>query len=72
MVTKIIFIIFFFYLLISLCQSHIPLVEAIFKSLGIIYLNGRFLLISVLQGFLASFKDVGYCESMAHGDRKLP
>ena len=38
---------------------YINFVEAIFESLEIIYLNQEFILINVLKGFLASFKDVG-------------
>ena len=37
---------------------YISFIEAIFESLEIIYLNRQFLLINVLKGFLASFKDV--------------
>ena len=55
---KIIFIIFSrfnFFMLVP----YIPFVEANFESLEIIYLNRQFLLINVLKGFLALFKDAG-------------
>ena len=56
MMLKIIFIIF---LCFNLCMPvpHIPFAEAKFESLEIIYLNRHFLLINLLKGFLASFKD---------------
>ena len=50
---------------------YVPFVQAIFESFEITYLNYLFF-INVLKGFLASFKDTCLCESMAHGDQKLP
>ena len=38
---------------------YIPFAEAVFESLEIISFNRQFLLINVLKGFLASFKDAG-------------
>ena len=56
MMPKIIIIIFV-YFNIFMPVSYISSVEAIFESLEIIYWNCQFLLISVLKGCLASFKD---------------
>ena len=56
MMPKIIFFIFLhFNFLIQF--SYIPFVEVILESYEIICLNHQFLLIDVLKGFLASFKD---------------
>ena len=55
---KIIFIIFLYFNLL-MPVPHIPVVETKFESLEIIYLNRQFLLINLLKGFLASFKDAG-------------
>ena len=50
---------------------YIPFVEAIFERFEITYLNYLFC-INVLKRFLASFKDTYLCESMVHGNQKLP
>ena len=50
---------------------YVPFVQAIFESFEITYLNYLFF-INVLKRFLASFKDTCLCESMTHGDQKLP
>ena len=55
---KILFIIcLYFNFLISV--PYIPFVEANFESLEMLYLNRQFLLMNVLKGFLASFKEAG-------------
>ena len=57
MIPKIIFFIFLnFNFFIPV--PYVPFVEAILESFEIICLNHQFLLIDVLKGFLASFKDV--------------
>ena len=55
---KIIFIIFLCFNLF-MPVPHIPVFETKFESLEIIYINRQFLLINLLKGFLASFKDAG-------------
>ena len=58
MMLKVLFIIFMHFN-IFMPVPYIPSVEASFESPEIISFNCQLLLINVLKGFLASFKDAG-------------